>query len=326
MKHTTEELKMMQQLPLEMKEQLSIDRVRSWVNVYGENGCFVSYSGGKDSTVLIHLVHRIYPNIPAVYVDTGLEYPEVRRVAIANANIVLKPKMKFRDVISKYGYPVISKEVAEDVHKFKATRSDFMMRKLLYGIRRNGQIGRLGTIPKKHIPLIYAPFDVHNACCDVMKKKPMKEFRKETSMMSLTGTMAEESMLRTSNWLQYGCNAYDINEPNSAPLSFWTNEDILRYIIKYNINIPSVYGDITQNDDGKLSLTGVKRTGCVFCMFGCHLEKEPNRFQLLKQTHPALYEYCIYGGSNQGKDGKWRPTKEGLGMWKVLDYIGVPYE
>lgn len=86
------------------------------MNVYGENGCFVSYSGGKDSTVLIHLVRRICPDIPAVYVDTGLEYPEVRRMAIANANVVLKPKMKFSDVISKYGYPVVSR-IAEDIVK-----------------------------------------------------------------------------------------------------------------------------------------------------------------------------------------------------------------
>lgn len=79
-------------------------------------------------------------------------------MAIANADIVLKPKMKFRDVISEYGYPVISKGTSECVHKFKVTRSDFMMRKLLYGIQRDGRIGRLRIIPKKHIPLIYAPY------------------------------------------------------------------------------------------------------------------------------------------------------------------------
>lgn len=49
-------------------------------------------------------------------------------------------------------------------------------------------------------------------------------------------------------------------------------------------------------------------------MFGCHLEKEPNRFQRLKLTHPKLYEYCMKPW-NQG----------GLGIADVLDFINVNY-
>ena len=60
-------------------------------------------------------------------------------------------------------------------------------------------------------------------------------------------------------------------------------------------------------------------------MIGCHLEKEPNKFQRLKETHPKQYEYCINGGEYD-EEGKWRPSKEGLGLWRVLDYMGVPYE
>ena len=59
-------------------------------------------------------------------------------------------------------------------------------------------------------------------------------------------------------------------------------------------------------------------------MFGCHLEKEPNRFQRLKETHPNQYRFCIGGG--EMVDGKWQPNKEGLGLGKVLDYIGVNYK
>ena len=73
-----------------------------------------------------------------------------------------------------------------------------------------------------------------------------------------------------------------------------------------------------------LETTGCDRTGCIFCMFGCHLEKEPNRFQQLKRTHPRQYEYCINGG--EMVDGKWQPNKEGLGLGKVLDFIGVKYD
>lgn len=49
-----------------------------------------------------------------------------------------------------------------------------------------------------------------------------------------------------------------------------------------------------------LDTTKCKRTGCVFCGFGCHLEKEPNRFQRLQVTHPALYNYCMKPWENGG--------------------------
>lgn len=75
---TREDLKQRQALPLSMKIMLTRDRIREWVRHYGENGVYVSFSGGKDSTVLLHLVRELYPDIEAVFVDTGLEYPERR--------------------------------------------------------------------------------------------------------------------------------------------------------------------------------------------------------------------------------------------------------
>ena len=59
-------------------------------------------------------------------------------------------------------------------------------------------------------------------------------------------------------------------------------------------------------------------------MFGCHLEKSPNRFQQLAVSHPKLYNFCIGGGCEV--DGVWIPDNKGLGLGKVLDYIGVNYE
>jgi 3'-phosphoadenosine 5'-phosphosulfate sulfotransferase (PAPS reductase)/FAD synthetase len=111
----------------------------------------------------------------------------------------------------------------------------------------------------------------------------------------MLGTMAHESKLRYSNWMKNGCNSFDSKNPSSQPLSFWTEQDILQYIKEYNIPYCSVYGDIIEVD-GKLKTTGCDRTGCIFCGFGCHLEKEPSRFQRLKETHPRQYAYCIGGG------------------------------
>lgn len=85
---------------------------------------------------------------------------------------------------------------------------------------------------------------------------------------------------------------------------------LLTYLLTYKLPISSVYGEIKQDSKGKYYTTGVERTGCMFCMFGCHLEKEPNRFQKMAITHPKQYDYCI----NQ------------LGLGEVLDYIGVDYK
>ena len=88
------------------------------------------------------------------------------------------------------------------------------------------------------------------------------------------------------------------------------------------INIVDYLGCYEPEDT--LETTGCDRTGCIFCMFGCNSEKDPNRFQRLKETHPRQYEYCIGGG--EMVDGKWQPSKDGLGLGKVLDYIGVKYD
>ena len=191
--------------------------------------------------------------------------------------------------------------------------------------------------------MLDAPFEISDKCCGVMKKTPMKRYSKETGRKPILGTMAEESRLRYQKWLQHGCNAFETKEPKSQPMSFWTEQDVLHYIKKFNVPYASVYGDIvpTSKDEQiegqltafdvlndyettQLKTTGASRTGCIFCMFGCHLEKEPNRFQRLKETHPRQYEYCINGG--EMVDGKWQPSKEGLGLGKVLDYINVKYK
>lgn len=113
-KHTRNDLIQMQSLPLPAKIQMTKRRIYEWVEHFGEDGVYVSFSGGKDSTVLLDLVRKSYPEIPAVFVDTGLEYPEIREFVRTFENVVwLKPKMNFRQVIEKYGYPFFSKEISE---------------------------------------------------------------------------------------------------------------------------------------------------------------------------------------------------------------------
>lgn len=317
----------MQSLPLDIKIRMTKERIQQWYE-YWDGQVYVSFSGGKDSTVLKHIVDNMYDDIPSVFVNTGLEYPEIQKFAMSQKNVVtVRPEMRFDEVIKKYGYPVVSKEVAQTVWEAK---KNAQTGKYAYRIKKlNGELlDKNGKYSSYNIPkwkfLLDAPYDISHKCCDVMKKRPAKTYEKKTGRKAIIGTLASESTLRKTQWVKYGCNAFESKRPTSQPLSFWTEQDILHYIKQFDVPYCSVYGDIVPDDEGTiLRTTGCDRTGCMFCMFGCHLEKEPNRFQRLKETHPRQYEYCIGGG--EYVDGKWQPSKEGLGLGKVLDYINVKY-
>ena len=381
-KRTLQDLQQFQAMPLNIKIRLTQSRIRAWVNEFGEDGVYVSFSGGKDSTVLLHLVREMYPNIPAVFCDTGLEYPEIREFVKGFDNVEwIKPKKNFRKVIEDYGYPFISKEVSERVYYgqkhltwWKAQNSldrptdrptDYGIADL-FGVRthKKGNNKKV-TIPDNVIEefiktggrgsyklkelygklkqadgtpsmfdstrwkfLLLCPQMISNKCCDVMKKSPICGYEKRTGRWGMTATMASESRLRTQQWLQHGCNAFDTKHPISNPMSFWTEQDVLLYIHENKIPIASVYGEVVkdeevdgQTDWGELGIfdiglptfktTGCQRTGCMFCGFGCHLEKPgEGRFERMKRTHPKQYAYIM------------RPWNEGgLGFKDVIDWI-----
>lgn len=276
-------MKLLQALPLDLKIAKTQNRIREWYNYYGGE-VYVSFSGGKDSTVLLDIVRGLYPDIDAVYVDTGLEYPELRDFVKTIDNVIwLKPKKNFKRVIQEYGYPIVSKEVANKVHGAKPGNTRWQQ---LHGTYIDNNTGKLSTL----------------------------QYEKQTGKKPILGLMAAESQKRKADYMKTGCNAFEKERPQSQPMGFWTEQDVLQYLYEKKIPYASVYGDIVL-EDGKYRTTGCNRTGCIFCGFGCHLEKEPNRFQMLKQTHPKLWEYCM------------KPIESGgLGMRKVMEYINVPIE
>lgn len=279
------------------------------------NQIYVSFSGGKDSTVLLHLVRRLYPDTPAVFVDTGLEYPELREFVKSVENVTwVRPEMNFKKVIQTYGYPIVSKEVSLKIAETRSKPDGYASQSFNSNSPKILKYGKRYDLSKWKF-LLEAPFLISNQCCNVMKKKPAKKYEKETGNHPIIGTMACESQARKTAWKVHGCNAFDTKRPTSQPLSFWTEQDILEYIKKYNLPYAPVYGEIVQDNKGKWQTTKCSRTGCVFCMYGCHLEKEPNRFQNLKITHPKLWQYCM------------KPMSEGgLGLKEVLEFIGVKIE
>lgn len=296
------QLKQMQSLPLEVKIQKSLLRIKEWYEYYQGN-VYVSFSGGKDSTVLLHLVRSIYPDVIAVFCDTGLEFPEIKEFIKNTDNVeILKPSMDFRNIIHNYGYPVATKEQAHYIHQLRNKPTEILKRKLLQGIDKKGNVTKF-KLSKCWYPLLDAPFKVSNICCDIMKKRPAKKYEKQTGNKPFIGIVGGDSIIRDQNYLKTGCNAFDSKRPKSTPLAFWNEEDIWDYIKIFNVPYSKIYD------------MGYTRTGCIFCVFGCHLEKGENRFQLMQRTHPKLHNYCM-------KD--W--TRGGLGLSIVLDYIKVPWE
>lgn len=246
--HSVEQLEEMQRLPLSRKIQITTARIIEWYQHY-DGKVYVAFSGGKDSTVLLDIVRRIYPDVPAVFSDTGLEFPEVRQFAMNCENVtVVRPEMNFRKVIEVYGYPVVSKRVADTVeygHKPGSFRW-----KELHGeiIRSNGTPSEFNC--EKWCYLLDAPFKVSSRCCTVMKKRPMKKYQKETGRYPIIATMTIESRSRRATWLRQGCNAFSGKKPSSQPMSFWTENDVLEYLYTYKIPYAPVYGEIVRTDGG----------------------------------------------------------------------------
>lgn len=370
MRHTSDSLRQMQAMTLETKVMMTMQRLRVWLeswtrfeivnaktgktryvtwdtrgdrepplkeNEYIQSAlqdwAYLSLSGGKDSAVLDDILRKMGVSgdvVPRVYCNTGLEYPEVRLFATKRADVVLQPDMRFDKVLTTYGYPVISKEVAKKLQE--ARNGAASAKNAFKGKNTDGSDSEFRQRFIKYAPLLDSDFKISDKCCDVMKKKPFKKYERETGRRAIVATMASESRLRMTVWMKNGCNAFDARRAVSTPIAFWTEQDVLRYIEENDLEIASVYGHVVPVNDQlgmegfahELKTTGCSRTGCVFCPFGSHMERGLTRFERLKETHPRQWSYCI-GGGEYNEDGIWQPNKQGLGMGHVFDELNAVY-
>lgn len=249
--------------------------------------CYVAFSGGKDSTVLLDLVRIVDKSIPAVFVNTGNEWPDIIQFVRHLRNdkgyniIELHPKMTPRQVWAKYGFPLVSKSCSQGLYEVKHARD---REKVLERIRYSrGKGGSFAIIGKRWEWLLDEPFDASHHCCRILKKEPSHGYEKETGRFPIIGTMASESRLRGVEYVQRGsCNTFGENgeKVKSTPLAIWTEDDIWNYIHDRNLEICGIYHK------------GQTRTGCVGCGFGCW-SKTDSRFDVLYQLYPKYYRMIM---------------------------------
>lgn len=264
--------------PQELKERLAwslpqkIDHSLSVIEAalkFSDNNAFVSFSGGKDSTILLFLARIVKPDMQGVFFNTTNEFPEICNFVRNTDNVLwINPNTNLKKVIEKYGFPLVSKEQALYIREARTTKS-----KKLYDKRLGSGVG---SISHKWRFLLNVDFDVSEMCCQYLKKGPSHLYQKETKSLPIIGSSVEESLLRWEQYIRRGCNAFEDNHPASYPLSIWTQKDKWDFIHENNIPYCELYDK------------GMDRTDCMICGFGC---QHDSRFELLKKLHPKVYQY-----------------------------------
>lgn len=312
-----ENISLMMSWSLEQKIEHSKKRISEFFTAV-DGKVYVAFSGGKDSTVLLHLVRSLFPDVVAVFVNTTNEFFEILSFVKNTSNVItLFPKMSFNQTVQKYGFPLVSKKVARAISDLRENKpTTFNVRNLyLTGYNKKGVFVRSFKLAKKWYPLFEsAQFNITSKCCDILKKEPAHRFEKESGLFPIVGTMASESSDRKMDWLKNGCNIFNNDKKTfkCRPLSIWTEQDIWDYIKLYNVPYSKIYDDILDNK-GNVLIHGEKRTGCAYCAFGAEYEKGLNRFHRLKLRRPKQYNSIMKLQNN------------GVSYSSALDFIKISH-
>lgn len=271
------ELRRLQRKPYEWKVEHALDVIREFVEHEGVGHVYVSFSGGKDSLVLLHLVRSIYPDAPAVFANTGIEFPEqVKFVRSFPSVTEVHPIKHFPKIIKEDGIVYPSKEVAMYVRD--ANKGCRYAVNGLRGLDPEGRPKRYKARFKKWAYLMDCGVKISPDCCELMKERPLRDYEKMNGLSPIIGTRAEESFRRAVGWMKSGCNSFNGKRHKSTPLSLFVESDVWRYINENKITISPMYKE-----------GGMNRTGCMFCPVPI-AHGDYKNVEYARTHHPKMYE------------------------------------
>lgn len=277
---TVEELHNRQQWTLAQKIDHSLGVIDQFI-ARMDGKVYLSFSGGKDSTVLLHLCEIIKPDIKCVFVNTGCESVDVVRfvekMKAAHNIEVIRPKLTPRQVWAKYGFPLVSKDQAFKIDLVRKNPNSASAQKFM----RDSNKFTISKCFRYLCDTEKCKYHTSAVCCNKLKKDPCKRYEHESGLRPIVATMASESMLRETDYLRVGqCNKFDQGHEKSKPLSIWMDEDIWQFIRENNIEIAEIYAK------------GVDRTGCVGCGFGAQM-KDDRRLETFYRLYPKYYNMVL---------------------------------
>lgn len=282
-----------------MNQQKLTNAMHRIEELYAETDgkCYVSFSGGKDSTVVLAIVklcQELYTvgDIPAVFSNTGIElgvindFVEWVKVNYYPNVEIIRPEKSFDWVIKTYGKPIKSKMKSKDLRQYHyGKRSDALLLLLLFGLCRTGKQSVKHKFGDKDLHMLHDDFPIKpsNLCCEYMKKQPFEKYAKDTGKLgAIQGIRIAEGGARDSaanvrvnsggklcTWVKHGII-------QKAPIIDWTDEDVEQFIKEYNVPLSDAY-----------TKYGFDRTGCMACPYSRHIDRdleylynhEPNRYK-----------------------------------------------
>ena len=336
--------------PYDFKVRYAGIRAREFVEECDARGLNYHVSvGGLDSITLYCFLKSIGIDAPGISVSY-LEDLSIQAVHKELGIERLKSAIKYVDengvehrwsksqVIQEFGFPVLSKEIAAKIETLaNPTEKNATVRHAIVtgetgaygGYQKNSRmkmsqkwLEKFGGYANEEEGTDYQipDFKVSAKCCYYLKEKPCDDWAKEHNSVPFLGLMASEGGRRAKSLRINGCNYFGKSTIRSAPFAIFSRQDVLQLALDLNVHVPEIYGTIERKADGTLYTTKAQRTGCSMCGFGVHLEKRPNRFDLLKERNPEEWDYWMFRCCTDPVTG------ESYGWARVLDYIGVGYD
>lgn len=345
-----------QQQPYWFKKQYAAIRAREFYEHPEISGNAYVAVGGLDSITLYLFLRSIGISVPAVSVsfleDKSVQAVH-KALGVTCLPPALRSdgrRWSKAAVIREFGFPVLSKEIAGKISLLQhpSQRNATVRHAIITGetgeyggYRKNTRmkmsqkwLEKFGGYENETEGTDYGTPDflVSDKCCYYLKEKPCNDYARETGRYPYMGLMASEGGRRQKSLMLNGCNYVSKGTKRSAPFAIFDRQDILTLALEMDAwyrehwtdfgaeeletVVPAIYGEIVRDSDGALRTTKAQRTGCSMCGFGIHLEKRPHRFDYLRETNPAEWEYQMY---HIGRDIYGHE----IGWGHVLDYIGV---